>query len=293
MSELLNLKFTIRRHGQVQELTVDADSALVGSAPHCEIRLGADEVAPEQLEVRAGVGGVAAAEVRSRKPEVRMNGVAFNGGRLLPESVLTINGVELGVQVGTTERYAAKKSGQGPRVNFIHALGAVGFPFLFYVVLSHRHSTPIEDAPVEPPALFTQAEASCPERDAALSGALADKLSRQAQLARERAPFSPEDGVLAARTFASAAKCAELAGQSAFASANQSAAEQIKTELTADFHVHQVRLERALEVEQYDRARVELRVLMSFLVGRDGEYTSWLANVAHRLDAAQAEGKKL
>lgn len=290
--EISTLKFVVRSGGTLQEFLVNSDTALVGSGAHCEIRLAAEDAPVEQLLIQVRAGGVFG-EARSLDPPTLLNGAPFTQGRLLPDSLLRIGSAELSVSLIQTDRGQQIKKGKQQSTNpVVLALSAVGFPLGLYTIFMAGPAKTALPEPVEPPALWAQVEqASCPQADPEAAAALGDKELLRAEAARERAPFSPGDGVAAVQSFARAAACLKAAGQAEAADASQGAAEDLRQKMESEFHVHQVRLDRALATRQYESARTEVRLLLSFVSGRGGEYAEWLSTLDRQIELRYS-GKK-
>src|SRR5437879_2277683 len=114
--------------GRREQLSVDADRALVGSGAHCEIRLPVEHAAVEHLVVEARQG-VVFGEARSLEPAPTVSGVPFTQGRLLPESLIKIGDVELSISLmhisGDAEAKKQKASKSNVRTYLLGALAAV------------------------------------------------------------------------------------------------------------------------------------------------------------------------
>jgi hypothetical protein len=292
MNEITALKFTLRLpDGPQQELTVDSDTALIGSGSHCEIRLPAEEAALEQLEVTVNSGSLYG-QARSLERPVLLNGVPFVEGRLLSDGILRIGRVELTVELIESEliqRTSKRKSSGSP---LIYALAAIGFPLGFYLVLTTQRSEPPLPKEVQPPPLFAEARVEvCPHADREGAAAFANEELRRAETARERAPFSGKDGIVAVGSFERAATCFQSAQQPEAATQASQAAERLKKTIKNDFHIHRVRLERALATKRYEEARTEVRVLLAYVGRLGGEYASWLSSLDRRIELKFA-GKK-
>ncbi len=284
MIEAPALKFALRNpDGTRRELSVDSDSARIGSGAHCEIRLSGENIAVEQLEVCARSEGVFA-QARSLHPPVLLNGVPFVQGRLLPESSLRVGDVEISVTL--VERYGSTntRASERRRSRAIYLLGGIGIP-LGILLLALEPQAQAARWNIEPQPLWPKEErVSCPQNDVAAAAALADKEKAQGETARERAPFSPQDGVLAVEHFARAAACYSVARARPELEAARRSASELKRSLEQQFHVHQVRLERALVTERYDEAKKEIRILLSFAGRRSGALFDWLATLDRQLD---------
>jgi hypothetical protein len=113
----------------------------------------------------------------------------------------------------------------------------------------------------------------------------------RAETARERAPFSGNDGVVAVEAFERSAACFGSAERLDRAEYAKRDAERLKRAIQQDFHVHRVRLERALATKRYEEARTEVRLLLSYVGQRGGDYTSWLSSLDRQIELKFA-GKK-
>lgn len=294
MNELPILKLSVRHDdGSRQELTVDAAEALIGSGSHCEVRLAAEDAALEQLLVTVDGTGIFG-QVRSMDRPVALNGVPFVEGRLLPDSLLRVGRVEILVSV--VEASSARSANRAQKASSgnpaIYALAVVGFPLGIYFLLTVGPKESTLPTEVQPPALFAAASAArCPEASAESALALGDEELRRAETARERAPFSGQDAVVAVNTFQRAAACFGHAAAPDRATDATDQAEKMKQSVEMDFHVHRVRLERALATKSYEEARTEVRLLLSY-VGRQGSpYASWLTSLDRQIELKFA-GKK-
>lgn len=292
MNETSILKFGLRfADGRKQELTVDAPTVLIGSGSHCEIRLPAEDAAVEQLLITTDAAGLSG-QVRSLERSVTLNGVPFVEGRLLPDSLLCIGRVELIVSVVETAvtRSVGPKKGSDSRG--IYILAAIGFPLGFYLIFTHRRVDPGLPAEVEPPVLFAASSGGrCVEQDRAAAMALGMQELRRGETARERAPFSGQDAVGSVDAFQRASACFSTAASPERASDAAHQAELLKKDVEGDFHVHRVRLERALATKRYEDARTEVRLLLSYVGRHSGAYANWLTSLDRQIEL-KFSGKK-
>ncbi|HYQ44849.1 MAG TPA: hypothetical protein VER11_22845 [Polyangiaceae bacterium] len=293
MNEVSTLEISVRYpNGTRQTLTVDSATALVGSGSHCEIRLPSEDAAVEQLRLSSDAAGVFG-QVRSLERSVTLNGVPFVEGRLLSGGVLSIGRVELTVSVVETQLARGQtKHKKDSGSSAIYALAMLGFPLGFYLVLSHQDADAALPNEVQPPPLFATASATqCPESEHDAALAVATEERRRAETARERAPFSGQDAVNAVVAFRRSAACFTRAdvGQRASDSALQ--ADSLQRDVEREFHVHRVRLERALATKSYEEARTEVRLLLSYIGRHSGAYANWLLSLDRQIELKFA-GKK-
>lgn len=294
MNESPILKLKLRHDdGTRQELMIDSGQALVGSGSHCEVRLPAEDAAVEQLVLSVDGAGIFG-QVRSLERTVTLNGVPFVEGRLLADGLLRVGRVEMFVSLveSSVARGASgpkKSSGGSPT---IYAMAAVGFPLGFYLLLTNKPAEGALPAEVQPPPLFAAASASrCPEGAPEAAFALGGEELRRAETARERAPFSGQEAVGAVNAFQQAAACFSRAEATERANEALRQADELKKGVQLDFHVHRVRLERALATKSYEEARTEVRLLLSYVGRRGGAYSSWLTSLDRQIELKFA-GKK-
>lgn len=288
MNDVPILKLSLRHDdGTRQELTVDAAQALIGSGSHCEIRLPAEDAAVEQLLLSVDGSGIFG-QVRSLERAVTLNGVPFVEGRLLADGMLRIGRVEIFVSVieSAVARSASATNKKGSRGSpAIYAMAAIGFPLGFYLLFTQKQPDGGLPTEVEPPPLFAAASATrCPESTPEAAVALGGEELRRAETARERAPFSGQDAVGAVNAFQRASACFTRGAAPERASDASRQGERLKEGVELDFHVHRVRLERALATKSYEDARKEVRLLLSY-VGRHGNpYRSWLTSLDRQIE---------
>jgi len=283
---LQGLQFVIRYpDGRTEQLVVDADTVLVGSGAHCEVRLPAEHAALEHVALSLVAGGVHA-QARSFSPHPTINGAGFVQTPVLPESVIGIGGVQLWVStVDLQERQQQvirKKKQTTSPLTYVAAI--VGLPLAAYMILAEPATDRTQMVQGTPPALWGDPVNTCPQssHDAALAVAL-DKYS-VASGKRERRPFHVEDGVAAVPMFETASACFRVAGQTAAAGEAQRAAQDLRSKINEDYRAHQVRLEHALTVQDWATAQQEVSVLRAFTEGKQGQYVVWLSNLDRRLE---------
>ena len=288
------LRFTIEYpDGTRRELSVDSDSVTVGSGAHCEIRLGGDDVPIEQLRVEARGGGVFA-EARSMTPPALVHGAPFSQGRLLPSTVVHVGPHRLRVECADAgDRPLVARAQQKKTSPLLLVLAAIGFPLGLYLVftLRPRESTLGTAPPV--PALWSQADGeACVQREPAVAEAQAVSYLERAMARRERSPYAPQDGVESVSLYVRAATCFTQARSPDEAQLARVEAEHMRQTSSRQFHMHEVRLERALATKDYDSAEAEARILQAFVGSAGPEYSGWLSDLQRRMKALMSSKKK-
>lgn len=284
-------KFVVMHpNGRREELAVDAERVLVGSGAHCEIRLPQGLAAVEQLAVEARAGGVFA-EARAMDPMPTLNGTPFTQGRLLPDAVIGIGPLTLQVALVEVERGASARKESKERTSpAVYAAALLGFPLCLYIILHKRPETPLL-MPTKAPALWAASAPGCPQAEAEPALAFAEQQLSAAESKEERAPFYPEDGVSAVKAFLTASSCFRAADATERSGDAEQAALSLKKRIADDFHIHQVRLERALSTKNYESARIEVRILRAFLGGALSDYSNWLSVLDRQIQIEFAKKK--
>ena len=291
--ELQGLKVVVQYpDGRGETLVIDADSIVVGSGAHCEVRLPAEHAALEHVAVTLVEGGVHA-RARSFDPHPTINGVGFTQTPILPESTIGIGRVQLwvtAVSVVANQQVIKKQEQKTSPLTYV--LAAVAVPVAIYMILNPRDSSVIQASPGAPPQLFGDPVTTCPQqaRDSALAVGL-EKLS-VAEGKRERSPFHVEDGVAAVPMFETASACFRVGGQGAAADDAGRSAKLLRTKVTEDYRLHQVRLDHAITVKDWETAQREVTVLLAFTRAKQSvPYVIWLSSLSHKL-AAQSNAKE-
>jgi hypothetical protein len=278
------LKFDIRHpDGRTDELRIDGERALIGSGAHCEIRLPLDQAAVEHVAIQLTPAGVFA-DARNFQPPPTVNGSPFNRTQLMPGSVLGVGYTQIVVSVievaGAADASKAKEQKTSPLTLL---LALVVMPLALYIIFQDPPGDASTKAPKKVPELWGPPETTCPQnnKDAALA-----KGWQQFQMAaskQERRPFYIPDGVQAVPLFESAAACFQVAGDSADSTRAAGFAAKLRTDIGEDFRTHRVRLEHALATHRYETAQKEVRVLLAFLQGKEGDYVDYLSVLERKL----------
>lgn len=267
-----------------EPVDVDGVRALLGSASHCDVRLGPDRAAPEQLLFEVHNGQLFA-EVRATSPVVLLNQLPFHQGRLLPDAVLTLEKLEVRVVL---EQHLVADGKQGEvrvRPAFVAIallLGAV--LTLALVKLSQRR--PAAPAPTAPPLFGAEPVYGCPEESPEAARLAAVELAAQADAKRERAPFLPEDGLSAVPLYRTSGACFLRAGDAASARVLGVRADALQRYVERDYHLHQVRVYLAHRAEDVETLAHEARVLSRYLRDPSAPYSVWLDQRQREIEAS-------
>jgi len=258
--------------GRAEEILVDTDRALVGSASHCELRLPPEVAAHEHIEVFAHEGAV---HFRTRPYALLalpvLDGFATVEGHWHSGSALRIGDVQMYVQLVGLGMTKAKPP--------IWAL-FVAIPAIAITAVGVALARPVQRGlpPIpEAPALLSAKDARCPEVAPEQRPVLATEKLRIALAKRERSPFAPQDGIEAVALFEVAAVCFRVAALPTQAADADDAANVLRAKLDDDYRVRRVRLEHAYRTHQTNAVKRELAVLIPMTLHRRGAYTEWLA----------------
>lgn len=263
------------------DMRIEGVEALLGSASHCHLRISPDKVAPEQLrfEVR---DGVLFASVIASKHAVALNGRTFSGGRLQAGDVLTLGNLTVKAELDRSAHRSDHRSSARPRP--IHlAIAGVSLVALVLLFMPRRDGS-LREAP-QAPALFSAAAEPCPESSPAGARAAASEFERIAVAKRERAPFLPEEGLTAVRSYRRAATCWDASGDQAAAQRAGARAVALQTSVERDYHMHQVRVYLAQRSHDAPLLAREAKVLASYVKGRSDRYVDWLDQLQRELEA--------
>jgi hypothetical protein len=285
------LRIELIRAERSERFEVHGGRALLGSGSHCDVRIGPDEGAAEQIafELR---GRHVLARTRSALPICSINGVPFAEQRLEDGALIQIG--ELAIRVARVEPglAAGKRKDQAILPPQLQALALIGLAIAFYQVLQPAPEQSMLGTAVHMPALFPPQQASCPAAAPDAAAALALQLQLAADTKRERSPFRAGEGVAAVELYRQAAACLTRAGADRAARETSAVADSLAQRLGDELRVRQVRLERFLALARYDAAQREIHVLRSFMRDRSDPYTQWLAAVQREIDTRFASARR-
>jgi hypothetical protein len=278
------LKFQIRHpNGQIENLNVDGERVMIGSGAHCEIRLPVDQSALEAVLVQQTASGVYA-KALSFDPPPKLNNTPFSQAPVQAESVLGIGQMQIYVTLsdegGGTAVVAKEKAKASPlTVVLAAACALVGA----YYLLSNDEQAASTAQPQQVPDLWEATPPPCPQSAPEQAIARAHEVNQIADAHRERRPFHVQDGVAAVPLYEIASACYTRGGDQPRATETANAAAALKAEMQQDFRTHRVRLDHLLTVKDWVSARREVRVLLSYMDGKQGDYVTWLSNLDRQL----------
>lgn len=258
--------------GRQEQMLVDAERALIGSAAHCEVRLPPEIAAHEHVEVFAHDGAVHfATKPYARAHLPALDGVAAVEGRWPAGSALRIGHVQMSVELVSLGMAKAKP----PIWALFVALPAIAVTAVGIALARpvDRGLPPIPEAPV----LVGPKDAKCPDVASEQRPVLAAEKLRVALAKRERSPFAPQEHIEAISLFEVSAACFRGAGLAEQATDADESADQLRVKLDEDYRLRRVRLEHAYRTHQTSAVKRELAVLIPMTSHRRGPYTEWLS----------------
>lgn len=280
------LRFQIRTpQGTVDQLSVEGERVLIGSGAHCEIRLPVDQARVEHVAVEASAAGVFVRAL-SFEPPPTINQIPFTQGPLPPEAVLGVGQTQIMVALGDHNAGDAlvtqKKKGTSP-ITLVAMLIMV--PAALWLFLSDDEVHPGRNIPKDAPELWAEAPAGpCPEKGPqALAWARERVVLADAK--RERRPFHVQDGIQSVPLYELSAACFRVGGDAPAAQMADENAKYLRLDINNDYRTQRVRLEHSLSIEDWQAALKNVKLLMQYTDGKQGEYVLWLAGAERRLRA--------
>ncbi len=273
------LRFRVRHaDGRSETLLVDAERALVGSAPFCEVRLPSDVAEAEHLEVVTSDGLVhltsRATQARARLDGIEVTSCLWGSGQILRIGAATL-------RVEVVDLAPAKKG-----VSPLWLLALIPIAALVTTLAYAARPNVVETSIPTPPALFAETETGCPVADAEQAAPLAEARLRSALSKRERRPFAPREGVDAVALFEAAASCFAVAGNADEQRDATERAGSLRVRIEEEYQVRRVRLEHAFRVADPVAAKRELSVLLPLTSGLQSPYVEWMASLSRDADLA-------
>jgi hypothetical protein len=259
--------------GRQEQMLVDAERALIGSAAHCEVRLPPETAMHEHVELVVHEGMVHfATKPMALGALPALDNVAAVEGRWPLGSVLRVGDVQMTVEVVNLGMAKARPPIWALFVAIpVIVLTAAG------IALAQPKDTGLPPVP-EAPAILPAKEAGvCPNVSPEQRPVLAAERMRVALAKRERSPFAPEEGLDAVGLFDVAASCYRNSGMPNEAQQADEAADSLRVRLDEDYRLRRVRLEHAYRTHQPTAAKRELSVLIPMTSKARGPYTDWLA----------------
>ncbi len=278
------LKFDIRHaDGRTEEMRIDSDRAMIGSGAHCEIRLGMDQAGVEHIAIQLTPAGIFA-DARSFQPPPTINGSPFTRTQIVPGSVLGVGYTQIVasiIEVAGADGAQQKPEQKTSPLTLMLAL--IVMPLALYIIFQDDPNDGVGRAPQEVPELWGPPIAQCSQSAREAAQAKGYEQFTKAASKHERRPFYVPDGVQAVPLYEEAAACFQAAGDAPRAKLAGTLATKLRADVAEDFRTHRVRLEHSLSTSRFETAQKEVRVLLAFLQGKEGEYVEFLSLLERKL----------
>lgn len=283
MQHAQRIGIRVERRRGAEELELRAGTVRIGSAAHCDVRLGPDEAAAEQVCITGHPEGVTVRTLNLQHP-VLLDGVPLTEALVRGSAQLTVGGVPLSLKLLPALQIADKAKQTLKQVRQLALLAAVGVGY--YVVLHEEPRASALDRSVPAPQLFpTPSAQGCRYREPSMARAYAREQLTAAEVKQERFPYSARDGMLAVPLYDAAYACLGTAADAQEAARVLATRQRLARNLQDDLRAHQLRLEWSLERHRYTAAAQELGGILELVQGRTDEHAQWIAAVAHELRA--------
>jgi hypothetical protein len=268
------LRFQIQHaNGRQEQITVEAERALIGSGGHCEIRLPIDQAAVEHVLIQVGAGGVFA-QALNFEPSPTIGGVPFTQAPLPADVVLGVNQTQMLVSIAGDVVGAGGARPKAKTNPMVLIAGMVGASLVAYMYLSDPGQQ-TRSEPQDFPKLWEQTAPTC-EKSGQEAIAFATEKRVVADSKRERRMFHVKDGVDAVPLYETTAACYEKGGDKANADAMREISNSLRKELDDDYRTHRMRLQHAMQVNDMETARKEVRTLIEMTEGKESPYVTYL-----------------
>jgi hypothetical protein len=268
------LRFQIQHsNGRQEQVMVEAERALIGSGAHCEIRLPIDQAAVEHILIQVGAGGVFA-QALNFEPSPTIGGVPFTQAPLPADAVLGVNATQMLVSIAGDIVGAGGAKPKGKTNPMLLIAAMAGASIVAWMYLSDDDDQRRVE-PQEYPKLWDQGAAVC-EKSPNDALAFANEKRTVAEAKRERRMFHVKDGVDAVPLYEATGACFDKANDKADGDAMREMANALRTEIDSDYRTHRMRLQHAMQVNDFETARREVRTLIQMTEGKEGPYVTYL-----------------
>jgi hypothetical protein len=258
------------------------ERVVVGSSPDCAISLPDSGMLPEHFSVRADAEG-AKIRLANGAPPMGHNGVPFTGGIVPYESDFYVGQIRFSVSS------EAGASGGGPSpVLIVAAVVAVALAAVVMLAPKDEPSSAQVSA-LKLPDVFSNVKCGAEPGKVAYA---AQESERAALSKRERAVFDPHDGLQAGQLFREAELCYAAAGDAAGQARTKAAGDVWREKILADASATRVRLEVALESDNYVAANTEVQSLLRLYAGEKDPAIEALQLQARKLQAVLSKSRK-
>jgi hypothetical protein len=255
--------------GKGSTADVSLDGAAGVMAQHFRVKLG-----PNDVDVRLAPGG---------RP-LTYEGRPFAGGPLPYGSDFYLDRVRF--RIARPKQDSGKKTVPLLLACAVVVVG-VGLSFAF----DNNDADPGPPVGEAEVVLFPEAPA-CPATDPAAAARKAENLEKAAQTKRERYRYAAHDGLDAGRLFSQASRCYAAAGDVANQQRVDQDGQAWRSRITDEFRAAQLRLQTAVQNNQYEVALSAVISMRRMLAGETLPYAHWLLAKQRQLNSDIAKRNK-
>ncbi|HKU39843.1 MAG TPA: FHA domain-containing protein, partial [Polyangiales bacterium] len=162
--ETRRVSISVQRGDRCDQFELQAGELRVGSASHCDVRLGPDEAAPEQLSISAEPRGLYISALTAT-PLVLFRGAPLTHVSIDSSAVLELGSLRLGVQLVAGQARPDRQRELLKNARLLAML--LGTLLLGYSILNEPEAPSALARPIAPPALFAQLAPTCRESERA------------------------------------------------------------------------------------------------------------------------------
>ena len=270
-----------REDGSLERMRIEGEQITLGKASNAGVSLPDQrDLENEHLLIAPRGEGCWIAVAQGAKLGAKVGGAPFQHGMVAWGTEVEVGNLRFKI---TDKPPQDQKKGQ-QQVSPLVMVGAIVAVLAVLWLLSGDPSAGLETESPEPYVLFTVLPA-CPDTGA-VAQHRADEDAEAALAKSERYPFDPSDGVESVRLYRTAQACYAVLGMAPAAAEMQREGDYMQHRIEEDYRTHRLRLERALEHENFDDAVLETRALIA-LVGEadpNDAYVQWLGRLERQLE---------
>lgn len=269
-----------REDGSLERMRIEGEQITLGKASNAGVSLPDQrDLEPEHLLIAPRGEGCWIAVAQGAKLGAKVGGQPFQHGMVAWGTEVEVGNLRFKI---TDKPPQEQKKGQ-QQVSPVVMIGAVVAVLAVLWLLSGDPGAGLDTTAPAPYVLFQEVP-TCPASGTAVEHRASE--DAEAALAKsERYPFDPSDGVESVRLYRTAQACYTALANAPAAAEMQREADYMQHRIEEDYRTHRLRLERALEHENFDDAVLETRALLALVAEADPnhEYVQWLGRLERQL----------
>lgn len=270
-----------REDGSLERMRIEGEQITLGKASNAGVSLPDQrDLENEHLLIAPRGEGCWIAVAQGAKLGAKVGGAPFQHGMVAWGTEVEVGNLRFRI---TDKPPQEQKKGQ-QQVSPVVLVGAVVAAVAVLWLLSGDPATGLETDAPDPIVLFADVPVCADTGPGA--DRRADDNAEAALAKSERYPFDPGDGVESVRLYRTAQACYLALGNAPAAAEMQREGDYMQHRIEEDYRTHRLRLERALEHENFDDALLETRALVALVSGIDpnNPYVQWLGRLERQLE---------